>query len=287
MSWRYCCLVAAMFLGTGCARIVANPKEPSKLPRARLAPDAVALDVAFVRLPAADLERYEAIWTTADEQHFPAELRRDLTTNGLRVAVVGQDLPAPLREQLDAKRNVLEENSEDIDTSDLEIGGGKRHLQIRAGRRTKILASKTYPSLAVLVSQEGQVRGDQLRQAQCLWALKSYPQGDGRVKLELTPEIEHGEMKTQWAGSEGSFMQRLGRDRLVLDRLRLDAKLAPGEWLVVSTTRDLKGLGEYYFAETVGGTLDRTFLLIRLAQTQQDDLFTPAQTSAALVTPAE
>jgi hypothetical protein len=287
MSWRLVGLVTVVLSAAGCARWVAKPKEPSKLPPARLSPDAVVLDVAKVKLPAADIDAYDEMWTAADEQPLAPELRRDLATNGLRAGVVGQELPATLRERLDARQNVLEERSEDVSASDPEVGANKRHLQVRTGRRAKILTSKTYPTLAVLLGEGGKVRGHQLQQAQCLLAIKAYPQGDGRVKLELTPEIEYGELKSQWVGSQGSLMQRVGRERLVLDRLRLEARLAPGQWLVLSTTSDIKGLGEYFFSETAGGTVERTVLLVRLAQTQLDDLFAPEQTSAPLATPGE
>jgi hypothetical protein len=287
MRWRLPCLLTVLLLPAGCARLDLAAKTPGKLPPARLSPDAVVLDMAFVRLPAADQERYDSIWTAADEQVFSPELRRELATNGLRVGVFGQQLPTSVRELVDAKQTALDERSEDLDAGDVEVRGGNRHLQVRAGRRTKILASKTYPALAVLLNEDGQVRGHHFNQAQCVLALKPYPQGDGRVKLDLTPEIEHGELKSQWARGEGMLMQRLGRERLVLDRLRLEALLSPGEWLVLSSSAEIKGLGQYFFAETAGGTVERTMVLVRLSQTQLDDLFAPAQTSATLATPGE
>jgi hypothetical protein len=249
--------------------------------------DAVALDIAFVRMPAADLEGYEAIWTAADEQSFPPELRQNLATNGIRAGIFGSQLHARLWDLMDAKSSAAVDEKADRVASQVPSGSGKRHLQLRAGRRSKILASKTYPVLPVLLSEDGQVRGHELQQAQCLWTLRSYPQGDGNVKLDLTPEIEHGEMKSQWVPSEGSFINQVGKDRMALDRLRLEARVAPGQWLVLSCTSEIKGLGEHFFAESSGGAVERTFVLIRVTQTQLDDLFAPGQTTAALVTPGD
>ncbi len=271
----------------GCAQLATQPEEPSKLPPARMSADSVVLEVAFVRLPAADQEAYDTIWSQADEQHFPAELRRELGANGLRVGILGQQLPGELRSLLDAAPNVLEDRSEDVATGDTEVNRTARRMQCRNGRRAKILISKTFPSLALLVREEGRIRGHQLSDAQCLLALKAYPQGDGRVKLDITPEVEHGQPKTQWVGSEGSLMQRIGRDKLVFDRLRLDAKLTPGQVLLVSNTAEIKGPGESFFAETANGTVERTLLLVRVAQTQLDDLFTPDHALAPLVTPGD
>jgi hypothetical protein len=284
------CLAAsgcAGILSAGCARLATQPEEPSKLPPARMSADSVVLEVAFVRLPAVDRAAYDAIWDQADEQHFPAELRRELAANGLRAGLLGQQLPGELRSLLDATQNVLEDRSEDVETSDAEVNRAPRRMQCRSGRRAKILVSKTFPSLSLLLCEEGQVRGHQLAEAQCLLALKAYPQGDGRVKLDITPEVEHGQLKTQWVGTEGSLMQRVGRDKLVFDRLRLDATLTPGQVLLVSNTAEIKGPGEPFFAETAGGTVERTLLVVRVAQTQLDDLFTPDHALAPLVTPGD
>ncbi|HEX5106472.1 MAG TPA: hypothetical protein VFV87_21785 [Pirellulaceae bacterium] len=282
-------LLASMILlsAVGCARLATQPSEPSKLPPARMSPDSVVLEVAFVRLPALDRAAYDAIWDQADEQHFPAELRRELGVNGLRAGVLGQQIPAELRELLDAAPNALEERSEDVTTSDVEVNRAPRRLQCRSGRRAKIIVSKTHSFLALLLNEQQQVRGHALTDAQCLLALKAYPQGNGRVKLDITPEVEHGQHRTEWVGSEGSLMQRVGRDKLVVDRLRMDALLAPGQTLVISNTAEIKGLGEYYFAETAGGATERTLLLVRVAQTQIDDLFTPDSVLTPLVTPGE
>src|SRR5438874_188775 len=53
MSSQLSCLLTLLLTASGCARWVTTTKEPGNLPRARLAPDAVVLDVAFVKLPAA------------------------------------------------------------------------------------------------------------------------------------------------------------------------------------------------------------------------------------------
>jgi hypothetical protein len=287
MCRRVLILAAVLLSAGGCARWNAAPPKPSRLTPARPSPDSVALDVAFVRLPAADLDAYDKVWALADEQALPAELRRDLATNGLRVGVLGHELPAPLRERLDAGQGLVAEDKEDGAASDAELGGGRRHLQIRSGRWKKIFASKTYSTLPVLLNEDGHVSGHQLSQAQCVFTLKAYPQGDGGAKLELTPEIEHGEEKSQWAGSEGTLVLRTARPKLSLDRLRMEARLSPGQWLILSTTRETRGLGEYFFLGSPGAAAERTSVLIRLAQTQLDDLFVPEQTSAPLATPGE
>jgi hypothetical protein len=234
------------------------------------------LEIAFVRLPAADLAAEEAIWQAADEQHFDPLLRRRLAENGLRAGLLGTQLPEAIRQAFAKQPGVLAEGGDDVNDDDArEQRRGVRRLQCRQGKRNKVLASRTHPKLAVLTYEDGGLHGKDLTQAQCLFGLRAFPRGDGQVRLELTPEIEHGEMKNQWVGQEGTLMQRIGRDRIAYDVLRISPQLALGQTFVVGSTTDLKGLGENFFSERNLGVSERVFLLIRLAQTQLDDLFTP------------
>jgi hypothetical protein len=283
MNWRFITVLYVLAV-PACAPLAKAPAKTSRLPPQRLAPDAVVLDVAFVRLPAADGEGYRQIWDAADEYSLGAERRRDLAANGLRVGVYGQELPAKLRELIDAPRDPLKDVG-DGNTADPELQGTQQHVPVRSGHRAKIKASPVHPALALLITENGTLHGHQLTDAQCLLAVRPYPQSDGRVKLSVTPEIDHGAVKTRWTGGEGIMIQQTGQDRLVLDRLAFDALLSPGQSVVVSGTETIKGLGEHFFAETASGAAQRRILVIRLAQTQYDDLFAPEQSAAPLKTP--
>src|SRR5262245_50277114 len=129
MQWPWPGLLIIVLAGSSCARLDLAEKSPTRLPPARLAPDAVVLDVAFVHLPASDQERYDAIWTATDEQVFPPEVRRELAINGMRVGRLGQELPPKLRELIDAKHSQLDEQSDDVNAGDIEVSSGNRHLQ--------------------------------------------------------------------------------------------------------------------------------------------------------------
>lgn len=274
-------------LGLGaCTPLAAERSRPSRLPPVRLAPDAVVLDAAFVRLPVKETEAYEQIWQAADELAWPGELRQALALNGLRVGRLGQRLPDRLRELLDTPLNPLE-NPDEAAVEEVALGSTRQHLTVRSGQRTNLKTSEQYPHLSLLWTEEGQIRGQTLTDAICLLALRPFPQGDGTVRLTLTPEIEHGPLRTRWVRGEGMLIQQTGQQRLVFQRLQIEATLAPGEWLLVSTTPELRGLGAAYFAQGTGPASHRRMLLMRLSQTQYDDLFAPEQTSAALATPGE
>jgi hypothetical protein len=197
-------------------------------------------------------------------------------------------LPTELRAALDAAASQIEERAEDIDTNDTETDLKQRRIQCRTGKRAKIVVSRTRPSMSFLTLDEGRVHGSVLENAQCLLALRPYAQGDGRVRLDITPEVEHGEMRSGYVNAgQGSLMVRQGRERVILERLRTVATLAAGQVLVISNTAEVKGVGEYFFSETAGGRAERTLVLLRVAQTQWNDLFVPEQFVPPLATPVE
>ena len=280
-------LILATTLG-GCAQWVkTTTNEVSSLPSPPLPADSVVLEVAFARLPLADANACEAIWQQTDEQAFSTDLRREWAANGMRCGILGSQLPPKLREVLDQNADSLVEQAEAVLDAPGEASRGDRRIQCRSGRRAKIYASKTFDHLALLAQEGGTVRGWQLSKAQCLLGLKAYPLGDGRARLNLVPEVEHGELRTQYVGREGAVMPQLGRERVVFDALSLEATLSPGHVLMISTTPEAKGLGQHFFVEQTGTGQVRSLLLVRLAVTQHDDLFAPDQLATPLATPTE
>ncbi|MCA9181425.1 MAG: hypothetical protein KDA51_08220, partial [Planctomycetales bacterium] len=58
--------------------------------------------------------------------------------------------------------------------------------------------------------------------------------------------------------------------------LKISAKLTPGQVLIVSSSTPAKALGSTFFvSKTAEHTEERVLLLVRLAESQLDDLFAP------------
>ncbi|MFO0870152.1 MAG: hypothetical protein U0935_14580 [Pirellulales bacterium] len=250
-----------------------------------MSPDSVVLEVAVVHFPESSVDG--DWWRQVDEQALPHELRQRLADNGFRSGVIRGALPESLREQLDrqraATRDVDPENGPGI------MPTSEQRLQIRAGKRSKILLTEVQPSLAVLLPDSERISGRTLSNAQCLFSVRSYPQGDGRSEVELVPEIEHGEARQKWVGQaqEGTFRLDANRERLILESLRIRTLLAPGQLLVVSSATANKGLGRQFCSLTSSGPPETRVLLVRLAQTQIDDLFSEQTTHDPLTTPLD
>jgi hypothetical protein len=274
----------------GCAALKEQPPgEPSSLPALKPADDTVGLEIAFLKLPPTAQSQIALVWDDVDESRLPTDLRRRLDANGIRCGCFGTQTPEPLR-QLVARATESQTGSA---ADGVKVGGGHVHtcrqLQSRNAQRNEILASEVRPQIAVLSNVGGQIVGSSYHDAQCVWDLKTFPQGDGRVRLQLTPEVHYGQPRNQWIGqSTGIFRQVTTRRRKVFDDLRIEMDLSPGHTCLLSATDSVKGLGQHFFtygtgAESPGPKL----LMIRLARTQYDDLFGGEQILAPNVTATE
>ena len=68
-----------------------------------------------------------------------------------------------------------------------------------------------------------------------------------------------------------------GRSRRSFDESDLKSVLRPGQMLVMTGLPNRSGsLGHYFFAEDRSGQMEQKLLVVRLAQTQHDELFDPA-----------
>lgn len=282
--------------------------HPWELKTPQMSPDSVVLEVAILRFPleanpqpsvvkSADSHEnqrtnagpapsgIEEIWSEVDEQFLPRAIEGRLAQNGFRCGLLdGRPGPA-LQSALDAHASRKTLQPDEVSS---ETPVGIQRLQNRAGRRGKVLTAELRESLAVLRPDAGRLHGKTYSQAQCLVAVRSFPRGDGQVDLELTPELEHGQAKPKWLGeaAEGSFRIDTSRERLEFDSLRITARVSPGQMLVLGPSPPWKGLGRQFFAETSRGTLEPRLLIVRIAQTQLDDLFAPEHDRAPLVSPA-
>jgi hypothetical protein len=252
----------------------------SSLPSTQMSPDSVVVDILFVRCPLGDAElNGQSLWNDVDEQYLPAQLRRRLARNGIRVGLVGSQVPPPLAKLLElagkppTRDAVQQANAADMEAANHPIA---RHLQMRAGHRNEIIASGVYDQLPLLITEAGELRGQTYSQAQGILAAKAFPQSDGRVRLELVPELHHDQPRRRFVGEQGMMRLDTSRPKRVFDDLTISAVLSPGTMLVLTCLPDRPGsLGHYFFTEGEDNRLKQKLLVLRLSQTQHDDLVAP------------
>lgn len=266
-----------IILVAGCAQWSTPPAtELTKLPLPKLAPDSVVLEVTFIRIPEERVDFEARFWPEADEAALSAELRRRMAANGFRGGVLGSPPPAALQELLDQQPVTdLGDGSTRIEAG-AEITVRTHRLRSRSGHLSKIVVRDTpVPKLAALLYDEsGRVRGESLEQAQCYYCITSHPQGDGQVRIELVPTIEHGQARSRFKGQQGAWtVDNVSRPSRIYDDLKIDTVLSPGQSVVIGSNESHRGLGEQFFAADTEEQEPRLLLIVRVQQTQLDDRF--------------
>jgi hypothetical protein len=269
-----CALVACAM---GCTPLTPPSVKPL-LRQPRMSSDSVVLDVFLVRVPFGDPEINGPAWQEIDEQSFAADARRLLLANGFRVGVLAGELPPAMAARLElGDQHKLPGEISQCKIDDLAEGASllRGHFQLRNGARKEFSIGSTHDKLNVLLrNAAGEVSGMPYDEAQLLLAATSHLLDDGRVRLELVPEITYGRYRQGWAAdAQGVFRMNPGRKTQPFDDMKFEAVLSPGNMLVLSTVPSQPGsLGALFFTEPSG---EQVLLLLRLSQTQHDGAFEP------------
>jgi hypothetical protein len=271
-AWLAVCMTA--LAAPGCRLI--EPEAAAKGPLAPLAVSAetVTLEIFFAHFPAGHPQLNGALWDEVDEQAFSAELRRELALNGLRVGMVGTHVPIELARLLTLTDQPPKTRGENTVSLESEPTVSMRLLSVRSGRRSEVVTSHTYERIPLLTREAGQVVGRTYTNADGRFALRATTQKDGRVQVDLLPELHYGEQRQRWNAADGVIRLEAARPKRVFDELQLKAEIAPGQMLMVTCLPDRPGsLGYYFFTEPKADALVQKVVIIRLAQAGTDPSF--------------
>lgn len=269
-----CALWILLWATGGCTHLQAPVGSPLVPPQ--MSSDSVALDIIFARLPLSD-GAGESLWTDLDEQILSPETRKNLYQNGFRVGRIAGPVPQRLAEIMkltDSGPTSGETTTGDAMTLTDDTAPIRRHLQLRAGHRTEILASGIYDELPFLRREEGRLVGRTLQKAQGVFGLTVRPGTYGGARIRLVPEVHFGEPRIQPIATQGMIRWESQRERIVLDDLVIETELNPGDLLVLTSLPNSPGsLGNRFFTVTTQGKLQQKIIVIRLSQTQTSSLF--------------
>jgi hypothetical protein len=266
--------LGALLIAGGCATVEPGTSHKPLLAQSTPPPDAVSLEI-FLASASGGKHSLDELWKEIDEQSFSPELRRQLAQNGMRAGLVGSQVPAELARLLklsdkpvpkDEPANVTAEQS----TVSLRV------LQLRAGHPAEIQPLEhVYDELPLLMLEDGQLRGRTYYKAEGRFTLRAFPEPDGKVRVELTPELEHGEQHQRWVGDDGIMRLDASRSKRVFDQLAVAAHLAPGEILVMTSLPDRAGsVGHYFFNEGAASEQPvQKLMVIRATQAGTDPRF--------------
>jgi hypothetical protein len=161
-------------------------------------------------------------------------------------------------------------------------------IQPRPGERRDLVTAQTVDELALLERHDREVEGRTYYKAEPRLNLRIASVSAGRLQLELTPELHHGDFKNRVTGSEGMMTWKQERQKRTFDELKLNATLAQGQMLVVSCRGDRPGsVGHHFFAQCGDGTALQKFYVFRMAQAHPDRSFAEDNTEAPPLTSDE
>lgn len=285
-SGRAACalLLGWLWLPLGCAPL--DVPLADILPRQQMSPQAVALDIISVSLP--DDATSDVIWNQIDEQQLSAEERRRLDQSGLRVGLIAGQMPRELERTVGITATPDDLMQPQAVASDDEATAQIRHMQLRLGgdHHGTILAGGMHEELPLLTSRAGrdgpELTGQTYRQAQGEFRVAARQLDDGRIFVELTPELVHGDVSMQYTATDGVLRPQPGRPKVVFDDLKCALPLSAGQMLVIGPSAARRGaIGQAFLSQEIGGRSRQKLLLVRLAQTQYDALFNEALPPAA------
>ncbi len=266
-------MLFVLVLGTTGCRLVDAPKGRSPLLPVTASADAVTLEI-FSAPTALGNPQLTAMWAQVDEQPLPAELRRKLAQNGLRAGVVGPGLPDALVDLLKVTDERVASEKRDTVPLETEAGVVLRVMQPRLGKRHEQVVSQTYDELSLLRSVDGHVEGRTYYKADARFEMRVFVEDDSRVRLELMPELHHGEFKNRFASSEAMLIMKQERQRQIFEDLKLTATLAPGQMFVITCLPNMPGsIGHYFFTQLNGDKPVQKLYVIRVAQASPDRAF--------------
>lgn len=254
-------------------------EKASLLPQPKLNPDSVIIETVLVRFPAemaADLER--EVWQLSNEGIADITVRRRLDQNGLRAGVIYGELPSLIRQQLEQTANQQKTNALEHAGLAADVDNRMRRLQCRAGRPKELLVKPELPeSLTIISTRDGEhLSGETFERPAILLDLRVTPHGDGSATVNLVPQVQHGEHRQMFVHSDLGTRPEMRRGLQTWNELKMSAKLSAGQILVVSSSSPPKALGNAFFvSKTTENSEERVLLLVRLAESQLDDLFAP------------
>ncbi|MEE2641095.1 MAG: hypothetical protein VX768_10755 [Planctomycetota bacterium] len=278
--FRFLLILLTLIEFTGCARWggvfrgQSRDDLPELLQKSQMSPDSVVLEISILKVPANRSATLRKLFDSLDVTRIDLDQRIAWDQNGLRAAVSGTTMPIEYETLLE-NEIVADDSDENSDEAKM---APRRHIQARSGKTIRIATKPVESELAwFYVDPDGYRKGGTAVSAQTEFEVRSYSLGDGSVKLMLTPEILFGEPRQVVTASNASLRYEMKREALPFSGLRIEAGLALGESLVLapdlSRASDLPndfGLGRTFFRSQEGFL---KMIVVRLAQSQKDDLF--------------
>lgn len=250
-----------------------------------MSPGSVLIEIAVAQLESDQSSQLEQLLASIDQQKLSLEVRQQLDRNGLTCGIMSSRPPGAFNELL--QPFVPDPESLDIAARPLALAGlldpvSRLLLHQRVSNQNgdvyPVGISDVYDHVEWTVNYADHQVPAQADLARAFFDITTYPNADGSVKLKLNPVIRHGEKVQRIGVADGSFVMDRGQRQIDLDEVGFSVELRPGQTLVIAANepfldrgRDRSQVGQAFLGSEKSD--ETRLLLIRLVQTQMDDLF--------------
>jgi hypothetical protein len=209
----------------------------------------VEMHVALIERPIGDPFINQEVWLVADEQAVPFERKSVLEENGFRVGQIGGTTPAGLQRLL---------------TSEKTCTG--RKLFIHNEKPGVVSLGPSLPTCSFDLNLNDNRVPAQFDRAECL--LEAVPNllPDGRIRIQLTPQIRHGDARlTPGVAEDHAGWAILPQKPMeTYTPLHFEINLRPNEYILIGARIDRAGsLGYQTFVRTAEEPPVQRLLVIR------------------------
>lgn len=225
------------------------------------------LQIVFVDRPADDPLLMQTLWRQVDQVGASTpETRAMLSRNGFRLGLAGGQPPPALQTLLGLTTEIASKPG--VDDPRMMHG---RQLALTPGQDAEVLLHQDltdFPIRYRLANQEDEVS---YLQARCLFRIKPVRLNEGWVRVEFTPEVQHGQHQLRRAATDDGWALRGGQLTDSRQSLGFSVTLNTGEFAAIGCdgqTGDTPGRA--FFSATKDGRAIQRLLVVRLADAGAD-----------------
>ena len=284
-----CC--SALLLQVGCATWLPSGEEPAApkgMPgfgSAMVAKDAAGVETILVRLNASQAARLPELWAQIDEQALKPELRIAMDKNGMRAGKISGSSPPLLDEWVRQTVQRIGEDPMEQAGFAADVSSFSQLWRCRADVRKELSIRNFQEENLCVFYHDVASKGHVYEAPHFQYAIQATPHGDASATIQLTPEMQHGELVKKMIARESAVRTDTRRESIAWKQLSIDLRIQKGDYIVIGPTAESRGLGEHFFhTKTQKGEIQPVLLLVRLSEANSDSAFTRPSAAQATST---
>ena len=229
----------------------------------------IDLEVVTLHRPVGDPLLGDELWDEVDEitALIDVDMQKSLSENGIRVGVVGNSYPRALEEILGL--TTREKSAFDEEEDELSV----RKFTVRSGGEAEVVCSLAKRIEGIRIPMmDGVKEQDFPENTHCILRVNPRSVQDGWIRMEVQPEIHHGEKTLRPTGHSTGWDQKVSQKIMPIFSQKFEVEMNVGEMVLITSVGDqANSLGQHFFrSEQESGDMQR-LILIRFANMSNDN----------------